>query len=119
MAVNTNNDETNLLEVTVNVFSSEYNDTEAKWETECSGIENIDNSFFANIDRVITDKTVCDIPYDEMYIHWLCAKICYWQKNFAAYNQHMTSFNQLLSDYSHYIIERSPSTDDGKFVGWI
>lgn len=72
-----------------------------------------------DIMRVITEKTVCSIPYDDMFIQWLCAKICFWQKDFTSYNQHMTVFNQTLSDYWHHIMERHSANDHTQWKGWI
>lgn len=72
----------------------------------------------ASLRRIITEKTLCPIPYDDMYIQWICAKICFWQKAYDTYNQHMTVFNQLLSDYWHYVIVHSPSDDLNQWKGW-
>ena len=69
--------------------------------------------------RLITDKTECDMPYDEMFVQWVCARICQWQKEFEGYNQHMTMFNQLLSDYWHHITERKEPCDNTQWKGWI
>ncbi|MCD8390972.1 MAG: hypothetical protein LUD03_03935 [Firmicutes bacterium] len=69
--------------------------------------------------RLITEKTICPTGYDDMYIQWVCAKICYWQKAFDSYNQHMTVFNQLLSDYWHYVLQNAPERDNDKWRGWI
>ena len=77
------------------------------------------NELPVTIMRHITEKTICDMPYDEMFVQWVCARICQWQREFKGYNQHMTMFNQLLSDYWHWVMERRPSDDNVQWKGWI
>lgn len=72
----------------------------------------------ADITRHITDKTVCDAPYDSMYIDYLLAKICYYQHDYESYNQHMTAFNGKYRDYEMWLKEREPLGDDGKMKNW-
>lgn len=71
----------------------------------------------AVITRQVTDSTVCDAPFDSMYIDYLLAKICYFQRDITSYNQHMTSFNSRLAAYRSWLISRLPKSD-GKFMNW-
>lgn len=72
----------------------------------------------AEVTRIVTDKTVCDAPYDSMYIDYLLAKICYYQHDYESYNQHMTAFNGKYRDYEMWLKEREPLGDDGKIKNW-
>lgn len=69
------------------------------------------------ITRVVTERTVCDPPYDSMYIDYVLAKICYFQRDMSAYNQHMTAFNSRLDAYKRWLMGRMPS-DDCTFKNW-
>ncbi len=79
-----------------------------------------DNSVFiknTTITRCVTDKTVCDPPFDTMYIDYLLAKVNLYQRDISAYNQHMTAFNSRLAAYKKWLISRMPK-DDGKLNNW-
>lgn len=65
----------------------------------------------AVITRVVTEKTVCDAPFDSMYVDYLLAKICFFQRDINAYNQHMTSFNSRLAAYRNWLVRRMPNDD--------
>lgn len=69
------------------------------------------------ITRVITEKTVCDAPFDNMYVDYLLAKINLYQHDTDAYNQYMTMFNSRLAAYRNWLIKRMPS-DDCKLKNW-
>lgn len=61
------------------------------------------------IRRKITDRTACIPPYDSMYIDYILGKICYYQNDFAACNNHMSSFNSRLEDYACWL-KKNPVT---------
>ena len=63
---------------------------------------------FMRIERIVTEKTVCDAPYDVMYIDYIIAKICMYQRDFGAYNQFMTCFNSRLNAYKKWITNQLP-----------
>lgn len=69
------------------------------------------------ITRAVTDRTVCDAPFDSMYIDYVMAKINLYQHDTAEYNNYMTSFNSRLSAYRDWLIKRMPS-DDCKLRNW-
>lgn len=69
------------------------------------------------IERVITDKTVCNAPYDRMYIDYILARIGMYQKDYEMYNQYMTVFNSRLSAYKRWLINHIPQMG-GKFINW-
>ena len=69
------------------------------------------------ITRAVTESTVCDAPYDAMYIDYCLAKINMFQHDFNTYNQFMTSFNSRLAAYKRWLIERLPQKE-GRFVNW-
>ncbi|MGM9936775.1 MAG: hypothetical protein ACI38A_05475, partial [Candidatus Ornithomonoglobus sp.] len=71
----------------------------------------------AVIRRVITERTVCDAPYDSMYVDYIHAKIALYQGDTSDYNQFMTSFNSKLSAYKNWLSELMPKVKR-KFSGW-
>lgn len=80
-----------------------------------SGIEETETT--GTIMRIVTDKTVCDAPYDGMYIDYLLAKINMYQRDMTAYNQHITAFNSRLLAYKKWVTEHS-AKDAGKIINW-
>ena len=69
------------------------------------------------IKRIITEKTICDAPYDVMYVDYILAKIAMYQHDFYTYNQFMTSFNSTLGAYKRWITDRMPQRE-GKLKNW-
>ena len=61
-----------------------------------------------HIERIVTDKTVCDAPFDGMYIDYIIAKISMYQRDFQMYNQFMASFNSRLGAYKRWITNQLP-----------
>lgn len=80
-------------------------------------LDGFDESEVVKIERIVTDKTVCDAPYDSMYIDYIIAKICMYQRDFDTYNQFMTSFNSRLTAYKKWIINQLPQAG-GKLENW-
>lgn len=76
-----------------------------------------DTQTTGTIMRMVTDKTVCDAPYDGMYIDYLLAKINMYQRDMTAYNQHITAFNSRLLAYKNWVTEHS-AKDEGKIINW-
>lgn len=58
--------------------------------------------------RYVTDRTVCPPPFDSMYVDYILAKINLYQRDTAAYNQHMASFNSRLDAYKKWLMSRLP-----------
>ena len=69
------------------------------------------------ITRTITEDTVCDAPFDRMYIDYIIAEIKYRQGDMTAYNQNMTRFNSRLSAYRSWLAERMPNKHTS-FKNW-
>lgn len=63
------------------------------------------------ITRTITEKTVCDAPYDSMYVDYLLMKISEYQRDWTAYAQYKQSYESLCGDYRKYVEERKPSKE--------
>lgn len=70
------------------------------------------------IKRIVTDETVCDAPYDRMYVDFVNAQICYYQRDFDTYNQHINLFNQRLGAYQAWLQQRRVQDRDGRIVNW-
>lgn len=89
------------------------------WEL-CLTSKNLDalpENGLGEIERIVTDKTVCDSPYDGMYIDYIIAKICLYQRDFNTYNQFMALFNSRLSAYKRWITNQLPQAG-GKLKNW-
>lgn len=72
----------------------------------------------ANIVRYLTDETACPAPYDVMYVHFICAKVSYYQHDYETYNQNMALVNVQIDAFARHIKERAPIDNDGQFVNW-
>ena len=87
-------------------FDSLFSDGETEKNIDCK------------IKRIITDETECDAPYDLMYVDYVNAQICYYQRNYTSYNQHMNVFNQRLNAYQAWLQQRRTQDKDGKIINW-
>lgn len=72
----------------------------------------------ADIFRYVTEKTLCAAPYDRMYIDYLCGKVCFYQRDFEAYNQHMAIVNSRLTAYERYLKKNAPLDGSGQLKNW-
>ena len=68
--------------------------------------------------RVITDRTLCEAPYDEMYIDYICAQICFYQRKHDIYQQHIARYNARMDEYMRFVRERAPMEDRTVFSNW-
>lgn len=98
-----------------NVFVLDFlTDDSGKIKIITAGAEFKEQETDCVIQRKVMEKTVCPPPYDNMYIDYLMGKICYYQNDFSACNNHMSLFNVKLADYdkwlkSHPIVDYSQS----------
>ena len=67
--------------------------------------------------RYVTDRTVCDAPFDMMYVDYLLAQINKYQRDLTSYNQYISSFNSRLDAYRKWLAQRMP-TDDAKLINF-
>jgi hypothetical protein len=99
----------------------EYNTDLGKYELHSvpEALSEVDEteSESATITRVVTEKTVCDSPFDSMYIDYILAKIGMYQRDYTAYNQYMQSFNSRLAAYKKWIAERLPK-GHSELINW-
>lgn len=72
----------------------------------------------ADMRRVVTDKTVCDPPYDEMYIDYVCAQICFYQRKHDIYSQFISRYNERLEEYGRLMKEFANKNDHTVFTNW-
>ena len=65
-------------------------------------------------------ETVVPPPYDAMYVDYVLAKCCYYQRDYETYNQHIVLFDSRLDDFSKWYIERNMPVRDteNKLKGW-
>jgi len=75
---------------------------------------------YVPISDPMSEETVIKAPYDRMYIDFVLAKCCYYQRDYDAYNQHIVSFNSRLEDFAKWFIERNMPIreSDNKVTGW-
>ena len=78
----------------------------------------IEDLIACEIRRIPTEKTVCPAPYDRMYVDYVNAQICYYQRDFDTYNQHMNLFNQRLLAYQSWLQQRRVQDKDGRMINW-
>lgn len=72
----------------------------------------------ADISRIVTDRTICDPPYDEMYIDYICAQICFYQRKHDIYNQFISRYNDRLEEYGRMMKEFASKNDRTVFSNW-
>ena len=63
----------------------------------------------AVITRTVTEKTVCDAPFDSMYIDYVLSKIAMYQKDTNNYNMYTAQFNTKLVQYREWLAARMPT----------
>lgn len=88
-----------------------------RFALEVGDVEGLPESGSGVVSRIVTDKTVCDAPYDGMYVDYVIAKICMYQRDFNTYNQFMSSFNSRLVAYKKWITNQLPQAG-GKLKNW-
>ena len=69
---------------------------------------------YVEISDPTADETVITPPYDAMYIDYILAKCCYYQRDYDSYNRHIISFNSKLEDFARWFIERNMPVRDTK-----
>lgn len=70
------------------------------------------------LSRVITEKTVCVPPFDEMYIDYICAQISYYQRKHDIYQQHIARYNERKAEYAKHLKETEAENDHTVFRNW-
>lgn len=75
---------------------------------------------YVKISDPINDETVVPPPYDAMYIDYILAKCCYYQRDYETYNQHIMLFDTRLDDFAKWYIERNMPVreTENKVKGW-
>lgn len=66
----------------------------------------------------MTETTLLDEPFDTLYIDFINAKICFYQRDYENYNAHMTVFNSRLADLDLYLAKALPSSPDTVLKNW-
>lgn len=115
-------DENDVTVRDVGIFEIQLTeDEECPYKLICTGgvLDPLDGltSGTYKIMRYVTDKTVCDAPFDMMYVDYLLAQINKYQRDTSSYNQYITSFNSRLDAYRKWLAQRMPA-DDSKFTNF-
>ena len=95
---------------------SEYEDLEMRvWCNEVSAMlaSEVDDTAFE-----ASDETLCNTPYDVMYIDYVLAKIALYQRDFNAYNQHISLFNTRLDAYKRWRMSNPPHKSEALKNWW-
>lgn len=68
------------------------------------------------IRRVIDDVTEIDeLPYDNLYVEYILAKIAFYQQDYTAYNAHIDQYNVLWDNLRRDYKSRAPLSDVSNF----
>ena len=69
--------------------------------------------------RIMEDVTEIDeAPYDRMYVEYLLAKMALYQRDYAAYNAHISQYNYLLDGLRRDLKSRAPMNTVSCFRGY-
>ncbi len=68
--------------------------------------------------KYFSDETVVDAPFDMLYVNFLNAKYCFYQRDYENYNAHMALFNSRLADLDLYLAKTRPSSPDTILKNW-
>ena len=71
----------------------------------------------AEITRSVTEATVCDAPFDNMYVDYCLAKIAEYQRDWSAYAQYSQLYQARYESYRKWINERMPK-ESKELIGW-
>lgn len=63
-------------------------------------------------------ETVCDAPFDSMYIDYVCAQIAFQQNDVDEYNKFISSYNSKFYAYKNVCGANSPISARKDFVNW-
>ena len=68
------------------------------------------------IRRVFDDVTEIDeIPYDNLYVEYILAKMAFYQQDYTAYNAHIDQYNILWDNLRRDYKSRAPLSDVSNF----
>lgn len=72
------------------------------------------------VDDVIPEdiKTVCNAPWESMYVDYVCAQIAFQQNDAEEYNKFIGAFNDKMSGYKSFYGSNSPASVPRKFKNW-
>lgn len=70
------------------------------------------------IKRIVTEETICPAPYDLMYVDYVMAQVCFYQRDFGTYNRHMANYNQRLAAFDAWVQKRRVQEKDNKIYNW-
>lgn len=84
--------------------------------TETDGTETDDME--TEVERMIDDLTVVDAPYDNLYIEYLLSKVQRFSGDYEAENRSLANYNQILEDFSRFLVENGKSFKATQFINY-
>ncbi len=60
------------------------------------------------IESALENLSLLKSPFDDLYINFIMAKIHYFCRDYEGYNNAMSIFNTLYTDYEKHLVERRP-----------
>lgn len=102
----------------LNIFGREYdiNKDMYKYITSPVTLDEGDNEN-CKVIRYVTDRTVCDAPYDTMYIDYVMARIAQYQRDTDKQNIYRVDFNSKMLAYKNWLADKKPRDED-KIINW-
>lgn len=101
----------------LNIYGRSYDIETDCYVYETNNISEITNSNNAKIIRYVTDRTVCDAPYDTMYVDYIMARIAQYQRDVDKQNIYRVDFNSKLISYKNWLADKLPRDED-KLINW-
>ena len=72
----------------------------------------------ADFRRDVTEQTVCEAPYDSMYIDYVLGNICYYQRDMSGYEAHMERFHQKMKEYAYWLKQNNQKEQGRRICNW-
>lgn len=63
-------------------------------------------------------ETVCSVPFESMYIDYVCAQIAFQQNDAVEYNKFIGAFNDKLTAYKSFYGSNAPGNVARRFENW-
>lgn len=108
-----------VLHITARKAQFDAETTRLTYLLECVIPDGIDEGETkVNMERIVTDKTVCEAPWDEMYIDYICAQVAFYQQDMDIYQHFISRYNERKEECRNRLKAYAPSPDNVVFRNW-